>query len=144
MSDENACAAVKNDREPHPTWYQRPGWQFGSMKLHVSVSVLYLSIALLPLAQYLHAGYKVPNWPTENPTLLFFWAAFVALAYPVWAWREAGVFERWVRELPEQQRKAERAYFSLHAALAKNFWAAVLAIYTVAGLVGIALKPGLP
>jgi hypothetical protein len=128
------------DRESNPTWYMRRGWKYGDMRLHILVSVVYLTVALFPLAQFLHGDYQVPLWPKMHPTLLMVWAAFVALAYPLWAWGEASVFERWVRQLPETQRKAERSYFSLHSSLAKNFWAAVLAIYTVAGLVGIALK----
>lgn len=134
------AASVSTEIEPSPTWYKRKGWRFGGMKLHVSVSILYLGVALFPLMQYLYGGYKVPTWTKDFPTLVLAWAAFVALAYPLWAWQEAGVFERWVRTLPEAQRKAERSYFSMHAGLAKNFWSAVLAIYTVAGLVGIALK----
>lgn len=50
------------------------------------------------------------------------------------------VFEGWVRALPEGERKLERAHYQLHVGLAKNFWEAVMQMYAVASLIGIALN----
>ncbi|WHZ22743.1 MAG: hypothetical protein OJF47_001855 [Nitrospira sp.] len=50
------------------------------------------------------------------------------------------VFERWVRTLSEAQRKVERAHYQLHVGMAKNFWQAIIQMYTIASLIGIALK----
>jgi hypothetical protein len=62
------------------------------------------------------------------------------LGYPLWVWLETRSFERWVRDKPVAQRAIERAYFKLMADSAKNFWTALLAIYSVGGLLGIAFK----
>lgn len=128
--------------EPVPTWYERQNWGFGDIRLHVIASGLYLIVALAPLVSYVYCEYSLPSLAKECPTLLLLWTGFVALGYPIWSWCESSAFERWVRAKSEAERKAERAYFTLHAGLAKNFWTAVLAIYTVAGLIGIALKNG--
>lgn len=50
------------------------------------------------------------------------------------------VFEEWVRALPEVERKLERAHYQLHGGMAKNFWEAVMQMYSVASLIGIALN----
>jgi hypothetical protein len=39
---------------------------------------------------------------------------------------------------PPAARVRERAYFKLQTELAKNFWTAVIAVYTIAGLWSIA------
>ncbi|MGE3815240.1 MAG: hypothetical protein AB7G68_08610 [Nitrospiraceae bacterium] len=80
-------------------------------------------------------------WVQGHPWFSLLWASVVALGYPTWAWIETMVFERWVRKLPEVQRKVERAHYQLHVGMAKNFWQAIMQMYTVAGLIGIALKP---
>jgi hypothetical protein len=80
------------------------------------------------------------TWLQGYPWVALVWLAVVALGYPTWAWIETRVFEKWVRTLPDVQRKVERAHYQLHVGLAKNFWQAVMQMYTVASFIGIALK----
>lgn len=80
------------------------------------------------------------KWSKGHPWVVLLWISVVALGYPTWAWVETMVFERWVRTLSEAQRKVERAHYQLHVGMAKNFWQAIIQMYTIASLIGIALK----
>lgn len=125
--------------EPTPQWYRRNGWRFGSMHLHMTASIIHVAICLAPLLFGLLGGLQISSWPKDRLWLILLWICVVALGYPTWAWVETMVFERWVRKLPEPQRKLERAHYQLHVGMAKNFWQAVMEIYKVAGLIGIGI-----
>lgn len=126
--------------EPTPQWYRRTGWRFGSMPLHVAASVVHVAICLAPLVWSIFSAKQLLALAQGHPWLALVWLSVIALGYPTWAWVETKVFERWVRTLPEALRKVERAHYQLHVGMAKNFWQAVMQMYTVAGLIGIALK----
>lgn len=138
MSDDPTPNSLS---EPTPEWYSRTGWRFGSMYLHVAASIVHVAICLAPLVATLVWKGELLAWVQGHPWFSLLWASVVALGYPTWAWIETMVFERWVRKLPEVQRKVERAHYQLHVGMAKNFWQAIMQMYTVAGLIGIALKP---
>jgi hypothetical protein len=126
--------------EPIPQWYKRTGWRFGSMHLHVTASIFHVAICITPLGAVLFLGEELLKWSKGHPWIVLMWISVVALGYPTWAWVETLIFEKWVRNLPEAQRKIERAHYQLHAGMAKNFWQAVMQMYAVASLIGIALK----
>jgi hypothetical protein len=78
-------------------------------------------------------------WAKANPQYVVPWAMFVALVYPVWQGFEVSAFDRWCKNKPEKEVVAMRQEFDRYTKLAENFWKAVWAIYTVAGLLGIAI-----
>lgn len=127
--------------EPTPQWYSRTGrCFFGNMYVHWPFSILYVVLCITPLISALVWKEQVLTWTQGHPWPSFVWALVVALGYPSWAWLETIAFERWVRTLSESARKLERAHYQLHVGMAKNFWQAVMQMYTVASLIGIALK----
>lgn len=127
--------------EPIPKWYRRTGWCFfGNMYVHWTFSILHVVICLSPLAFGLIWREELLAWTKQHPWVAFLWVSVVALGYPAWTWIETMVFEGWVRALPEGERKLERAHYQLHVGLAKNFWEAVMQMYAVASLIGIALN----
>lgn len=136
MSDNSTPHPIS---EPTPQWYRRTGWRFGSMYLHVTASIVHVTICLAPLLFVLIGGLQISSWPKDRLWLILLWACVAALGYPTWAWVETMVFERWVRKLAEPQRKVERAHYQLHVGMAQNFWQAVIEIYKVAGLIGIGI-----
>lgn len=127
--------------EPMPQWYRRTGGCFfGNMYVHGVFSILHVLICLAPLGSALIWAGELVAWLQGYPWVALLWLAVVALGYPTWAWIETMVFEKWVRTLSEPQRKTERAHYQLHVGMAKNFWQAVMQMYTVASFIGIALK----
>ena len=77
----------------------------------------------------------------HNSRHVLLWALVSSLGVPLWVWLETMQFEAWVRTLAdERQRAVERSYFKLMSDSAKTFWSALLAIYSVGGLLGIAFK----
>lgn len=110
------------------------------MYVHWPFSILYVVLCITPLISALVWKEQVLTWTQGHPWPSFVWALVVALGYPSWAWLETIAFERWVRTLSESTRKLERAHYQLHVGMAKNFWQAVMQMYTVASLIGIALK----
>lgn len=135
----NDDATPESLLEPTPQWYRWTGWRFGSMYLHVTASIVHVTICLAPLLFVLIGGLQISSWPKDRLWLILLWACVAALGYPTWAWVETMVFERWVRTLAESQRKVERAHYHLQVEMAKNFWQAVMEIYKVAGLIGIGI-----
>ncbi|MCC6967050.1 MAG: hypothetical protein IT391_12315 [Nitrospira sp.] len=124
-----------------PQWYRRTGWCFfGNMYVHTAFAILHVVICLAPLVLFLICGVQPSLQDPDQVRLILLWVCIAALGYPTWAWIETMVFERWVRRFPEAQRKVERAHYQLHVGMAKNFWQAVMQMYTVAGLIGIAMK----
>lgn len=137
MSDDSTSDSLG---EPTPQWYRRTGWRFGSMYLHVVASSGHVAICLAPLVSAIFWPGELFAWAQAHHWGAFLWLSVVALGYPTWAWVETMVFERWVRTLPEVERKLERAYYKLHVGMAKDFWQAVMQMYAVASLIGIALN----
>jgi hypothetical protein len=136
---------VVDDVEAEPTWYLQKGIRFGSWWVHVAAASVFVVIAFAPLVLHFRfPSLRVLAFAREWPDLAIMWAAVTALGYPIWAWLEAGAFERWVRKHPETQRKVERAYFTMHTSLAKNLWTAALAVYSAVGLLGLALNSSRP
>lgn len=142
MCEDSTANSLKE-----PQWHKRTGFRFGNLKLHMAVSIWHIIFCLAPLATVLLS----PRWSLPSadqlvelaklyPQYTLLWISIVALGYPAWAWIETMVFERWVRKLPDVQRSVERANYQLHVGMAKNFWQAVLYMYTAAGLIGTALK----
>lgn len=135
----------KSDQEPTPQWYRRTGFRFGNIKLHVAAAILHIIWCLVPLGFAISMGEAhlveiISAWAKDYPWVSCFWISFVALGHPGWIWWETMEFENWVRMKPEAQRKVERAHYQLHVGLARNFWQAVMYMYTAAGLIGAALK----
>ena len=126
--------------EPTPQWYKRTGWRFGSMYLHVTASIVHVAICVAPLGGAVLQPEELLKWSKDHPWIVLLWISVVALGYPTWTWVETLIFEKWVRNLPEAQRKIERTYYQLHAGMAKTFWQAVMQMYAIASLIGIALK----
>lgn len=110
------------------------------MYLHVTASIVHVAICVAPLGAALFQVEELLKWSKGHPWVVLWWISIVALGYPAWAWFETLVFEKWVRNLPVAQRKIERAHYRLHAGMAKNFWQAVMHMYAIASLIGIALK----
>ncbi|MBI3425925.1 MAG: hypothetical protein HY011_23595 [Acidobacteria bacterium] len=128
-----------------PQWYNRTDGIFGNLPIHYIASVIYASIALAPAALYLLFGSELGTglknlWWAKLLGLI--WALIVSVALPTWSWLEARAFERWLidKEFDLDTCKIERDYFKLMNDSAKNFWAGVLAIYTLAGIWGLVLK----
>ena len=127
--------------EPEPTWYQWK-WQgrfFGWMWFHATFSVVYTCIALFPVIWFFIQREHLLCWVRGAPVSLLLWVFVASLGYPLWVWLETRRFEHWVRaNCDEKNRSIERAYFKLMSDSARNFWSALLAIYSVGGLLGIA------
>jgi hypothetical protein len=119
--------------------------------------MFYLTVSLLPLVLYALKGVSLRGdcpvchlpiemsldivaWAKVNPQFVVPWAMFVALIYPVWQWWEVSAFDRWCKGRPKDDVTAMRQEFDRYTKLAENFWKAVWAIYTVAGLLGIAIN----
>jgi hypothetical protein len=141
-SSTEPIADEQSKPEPAPTWYAYGGTAkgriFGNMYFHAAFSVVYACAAIAPIVWFLHEPVSLKQW--INSIAVLPWVLFASLAYPLWVWLEARAFEKWVRNKPTNLRAIERAYFKLMADSAKNFWAALLAIYAVGGLLGIAFK----
>ncbi len=141
-SSSEQATDTQSEPEAAPTWYVYGGTAkarfFGNMYWHSAFSVVYACAAIAPIVWFLHDPASLKLW--INSIAVLPWVIFASLAYPLWVWLEARAFEKWVRTKPATQRAVERAYFKLMADSAKNFWAALLAIYSVGGLLGIAFK----
>jgi hypothetical protein len=128
--------------EKRATWYQWGHGFFGNLAWQGLATLVLLGLAAVPLYLWARGGYQVQSVRrfAQSPQGVL-WAFLVSTGYPLWSWFEVRAFERWVRSLPSKDaRDDERTYFKLMMDSAKNFWTAVLATYTIAGLWGLATK----
>ncbi len=128
-----AHASARSDER----WYRRTGWRFGSQEFHVGAMVLWLVVALLPLAQVLGGGLAVPGWLREAPLPALAWLAVLGLGPVAWAWLEARAFERWASTLEPAQAATERTRHADRAATARHAWHGVLAMYAIVALLAL-------
>jgi hypothetical protein len=135
--DGSKRAIVPPDLEPEPQWYSSTASRFfGNLRVEVTAGVLYAALASLPIV-FVARGCNFKAMVTTHghtTALLGLWALVVSLGYPLWAWLETSAFEKWVRSRPAAQRVVERAYFKSIGDCTRNFWAAVIAVYAIAGL----------
>lgn len=129
------------------TWYQRGIGFWGNLYWQWTASAAYLLLAYTPLVVYALNGFDPPDAKNFAQSCLgIMWALVVSVGYPLWSWGEIRAFERWAtseaakRQLSKDELDRERAYFKLMMDSAKNFWSAVLAIYTIAGLWTLATR----
>lgn len=143
----------EDDKEVYEIqWYRRKGF-VSNLSVCKLLGAIYAVFALLPFLYFIYEG-SIPlnqadhifSKPWKVRALLF-WAIIISIAYPLWAFKETSTFESWL--LAEKQKRnrkpkiieaEERNYFLAMQGQAKSFWAGVLAIYTIAGLWGAALR----
>lgn len=128
------------DVELDPLWYKQKMGILGKPLVRITGSITYILGMIAPLLLFIIEGSNSSKWLADHRILVMLWATFAALAYPSYAWIETITFEAWVRKQSAERRSIERAYFKLNTDLAKNFWTAMAAIYTVAGIFTLALK----
>ena len=121
-------------------WGQRRGWRYGNPEFAVKSLVVYLAVALAPLAGFVLGGFEAPAWPKAYPLLAALWAGFVGLAFPFWSWGEARAFERWTLSLDAAQRDAAQARYALRAASARQLWLGTLAAYGLVAVLALAMR----
>ena len=133
-------------------WYKRVGY-VSNLKLCAFLGCAYAIFVLLPLFYCLWKGVipidkadelLVSEWHVR---VLVLWAILASIAYPAWAFVETSKFESWLLQEKQKQDRnpqiiesEERNYFTAMQSQAKSFWAGILAVYTIAGLWGAALK----
>ena len=78
-------------------------------------------------------------WAKLHPGYVFLWAMFVAMIYPLWQWREASALDHWCKGKQPDEVAVIRQEFDRDTKLAESFWKAVWGIYTLAGIMGLAL-----
>jgi hypothetical protein len=127
------------ETEPEPTYYRRGGSTFfRNLHWNLAAGVVYTLVAALPLFVVVFTDRELSTLVSQEPATVLIWAFATSIAYPVWAWAEVRAFESWVRQQQPKVRDVERAHFKLMAETAHNFWQAVLATYTIAGIWQIA------
>jgi hypothetical protein len=120
-------------------WYQHGDGFFGNLYWQWLASAVYFVLAFLPLVIFAINDYNIDSVKTfAKSGVGLAWAFFVATGYPLWTWGEVRAFERWADTQPSEISTRERAYFKLMTDCSKNFWAGVLATYTIAGLWALA------
>lgn len=139
---EGMMTQVLSDKqEPEARWYSKKKrfFAFGNLTYHYVASFIYSLVALTPILLFVYFG-DIPEWLTPHRAFLFLWALFVSMGYPVWSWLETRKFECWVGCFDTDTRKRERDYYVLMRDHARSFWAALLAVYAIAGVWGVVLK----
>ncbi len=122
-------------------WYQWGCGFFGNMLWQGAATLIYFLLAFVPLYLWARGRYEKSRVQAFAQSLVgICWAFLVSTGYPLWAWFESRSFEHWVVTIDIALRADQRAYFKLMMDCAKNFWTAVLATYTIAGLWGVAMK----
>jgi hypothetical protein len=129
-------------RAAGPTrWYERRGWQFGSMEFNAAALIVFLLVSLAPLATWVFSGFAAPAWPKDSPLFAMLWVLFMAIGHPMWTWFEARAHERWLSGVETAQRPAEQARFDARTLNARLVWFGVIAVYLVVAALGIYLPP---
>jgi hypothetical protein len=121
-------------------WGERRGWRYGSPEFAVKSLLVFLAVALFPLAAFAFNGFAAPAWPTDYPLFAVLWMLFMALAFPLWTWLEARAFDRWTATLDAAQRDAAHAGQARRVANARMFWFGTLAAYGVVAVLALAAR----
>jgi hypothetical protein len=140
QQSQSIIGALGAVRAAGPTrWYQRRGWQFGSMEFNAAALIVFLVVSLAPLATWVFSGFAAPAWPKNYPLFAMLWVLFMAIGHPMWTWFEARAHERWLSGVETEQRPAEQARFDARTLNARLIWFGVIAVYLVVTAFGIYL-----
>lgn len=132
-----AGAAARSSAAP---WGHRRGWRYGSPDFTVKSLIVFLAVALFPLAAFVFNGFATPSWPIDYPLIGVLWMLFMALAFPLWTWGEAREFERWTATMEPAQRDAAHARQTMRVAGARMFWFGALAAYGMVAVLALAAR----